>query len=90
MATEIKQGDKVSLKGRPEVTGSVLDITAAGVLVEYDGQDWIPPRDWHRVHEIDIYQIEECNLASKCECGAEATYGKNIPRSWHTDYCPKH
>jgi len=26
---------------------------------------------------------------AKCECGVDKAYGPNVPKSWHSDWCPK-
>ncbi len=35
------------------------------------------------------YQASFAHLV-KCECGVDATYGRNSSPSMHRDYCPKH
>lgn len=35
-------------------------------------------------------QYEQAQVGPKppCECGVEKAYG-NVPKDWHTDYCPR-
>jgi len=87
-------GQKVKLKGRPEVNGRILKVTPKWVEIEYDKtKKWIPAKDWHEVKDVvaDIdcpVQIEynyQVAVKAECECGAKFT---QFPDN-HAGYCPK-
>lgn len=92
----MKQGDKVHLKGREEVTGVIektkfdhmWGINYTQHYVKYDKDDLIPPADWHE--EDDLVLIEPLPKGNNtykhpvCECGVS----KVMPNGRHSSYCP--
>jgi hypothetical protein len=92
----LKKGDKVKLKGRPEVTGEVIDerhinvwgIPANEFKVKYDDSNLIPTEDWHSEELLEQIETELPSGTkieyNKCECGAK--YNRHFPDS-HSTWC---
>jgi hypothetical protein len=91
----MKKGDKVKLSFKPDVIGTIKDVFTddhwslsytdqAKYLVVYDGQNLIPPKDWHYEHELIKIEVANYSFPLKCECGAESAGYET-----HSDYCPK-
>ena len=91
---KFKKGDKVSLKGREEVTGTVIDmrrdsmwsIDFAEYYIKYDKTDLIPPEDWHDEDHLQHATKLPMGGATSllCQCGVS----KVMPNGKHSDYCP--
>lgn len=102
MSNTFQVGDKVRLKKRPYITGTVVSTSKSAAEVKYDG-DLIPPVDYHFNDDLeydDLFAregalVEELfsrphmnkSLDKKCECGIHSLYGKDSGYA-HSDYCP--
>ena len=79
----MKKGDRVVLKGRPEVRGKIIESRYVGAFgvsgmehkVEYDDKKLCPPADWHveGFLELELVEGQENKLPvftrKKCTCG---------------------
>ena len=95
----MKKGDKVVLKGRPEVRGTIVDSRSVGAFgysgmefqVEYDDKNLIPPRDWHveGFLELELQEGKENDLPKwspkTCTCGVQFVRHGGL----HSDWCDK-
>ena len=87
----MKEGDRVRLKFRREVTGTVTQVQhdvykGRRAFVDYDDPQWIPPKDWHELEYLELIETkEEIQLKAfkKCTCGL----GYSMSGGRHSDWC---
>lgn len=94
----MKKGDRVVLKGKPEVRGVIIDSRAVGMFgasgteyqVKYDDTTLCPPQDWHveGFLELELQEGKPNDLPrwspKKCECGVK--FVRHGGR--HSTWCP--
>lgn len=87
-----KAGDKVNLKGRREVVGTVSRENMGWLLVNYDDPKWIPRCDWHKEADLELYEgapeqlefnFNKQAAVSTCSCGAKYSEFPDI----HLSFC---
>ena len=82
----MRAGDRVVLKDRPEVTGTVTEVQhdvfkGLRAHVRYDG-DWIPHEDWHELEYLELIQ-SGLNDLKNCTCGVKFIRDGGL----HSDWC---